>query len=57
MKHPHKWSYDKLYAKVNTTYKRTNDVREIVKETGIDGRAVRNTHSEDSGLFVSITDS
>ena len=28
-------SYDELCAKVNEAYKRTNDVREAVKETGL----------------------
>ena len=36
MKNPYKGSYDELCAKVNESYKRTNDVRETVKETGID---------------------
>ena len=36
MKNPYKGSYDELSAKVNKSYKRTNDVRETVKETGID---------------------
>ena len=36
MKNPYKGSYDELSAKVNESYKRTNDVRETVKETGID---------------------
>ena len=36
MRNPYKGSYDELCSKVNETYKRTNDVRETVKETGID---------------------
>ena len=36
MKNPYKGSYDELSAKVNESYKRTNDVRETIKETGID---------------------
>ena len=36
MRKPYKGSYDKLCAKVNETYKRTDDVRKTVKETGID---------------------
>ena len=35
MRNPYKGSYDELCAKVNKTYKITNDVRETVKETGI----------------------
>ena len=36
MRNPYKGSYDELCAKVNESYKITNDVRETVKETGID---------------------
>ena len=36
MRNPYKGSYDELSAKVNESYKRTDDVRETVKETGID---------------------
>ena len=36
MRNPYKGSYDKLCAKVNKSYKTTNDVSETVKETGID---------------------
>ena len=36
MRNPYKGSYDELCAKVNETYKRTDDVRKTVKETGID---------------------
>ena len=35
MRNPYKGSYDELCAKVNESYKITNDVRETVKETGI----------------------
>jgi hypothetical protein len=40
MRNPYKGSYDELCAKVNETYKRTDDVRETVKETGLDFDAV-----------------
>ena len=36
MRNPYKGSYDELCAKVSETYKRTDDVRETAKETGID---------------------
>ena len=35
MRNPYKGSYDELCAKVNESYKITNDVRETVKETGL----------------------
>ena len=35
MRNPYKGSYDELCAKVNETYKRTNDFPETVKETGL----------------------
>ena len=35
MRNPYKGSYDELCAKVNETYKRTNDIHETVKETVI----------------------
>ena len=35
MSNPYKGSYDELCAKMNGTYKRTNDIRETVKETGL----------------------
>ncbi len=41
MRNPYKGSYDELCAKVNDTYKRSNDFRETVKETGIDFDVVR----------------
>ena len=35
LKNSYKGSYDELCAKGNETYRRTHDIREIVKETGI----------------------
>ena len=35
MRNSYKGSYDELCAKVNESYKITNDVRETVKETGL----------------------
>ena len=35
MKNPYKGSYDELSAKVNESYKRTNNICETVRETGI----------------------
>ena len=35
MKNSYKGSYDELCAKVNETYRRTDNVCETVKETGI----------------------
>ena len=35
MRNPYKGSYDELCAKVNKSYKITNDVSETVKETGL----------------------
>ena len=36
MRNPHKGTYDKLCAKVNETSKRPDNIRETVRETGID---------------------
>ena len=35
MRNPYKGSYDELCAKVNESYKITNDVSKTVKETGL----------------------
>jgi len=36
MRNPYKGTYQVICAKGKKTYKRTNDVRDTVKETGID---------------------
>ena len=35
MKNSYTGSYDELYEKVNESYKRTDDIRETIKETGL----------------------
>ena len=36
MRNPYQGSYDQLCKKVNDSYKKTGDIRETVKETGIE---------------------